>query len=349
MSKTPQMQTITLHKYCANGNDFLIFHTIVESDFGALAIRLCDRFRGIGADGLVVVLPNSTSTQNTAYKWDFYNSDGSKANMCGSASRCVGHYAFSAGLAKQRHSFLSGAGVIDIEVNGDIVQANLGKFHSLKKLGTLKEIVLLRDITEYMTKIQTSHTSLKAIKESKDSSMDMALRWAIGDFGGEELDGEFGKDFVEESEKLARDCLDTLETLKNSQWFSLNTGVPHLVCFLPPHLLPKARDTAQAKPILAILRDKFDANITIAHKIDDKRVEFATYERGVEGVTLSCGSGMAAALVVGYRFYGVHSSARLIPPSGEPAQASEDSNGCVSLSGAVSHIATCIVDEALLK
>lgn len=366
MSKNAPFQNLILQKYCANGNDFLIFHTFMQGDFSELAKRLCDRFYGIGADGLVVVLPQNPtkdstkehtkesspkSTANVAYKWDFYNSDGSKASMCGNASRCVGHYAFCFGLAGQRHSFLSEAGIISIEVDGDIVQSNLGKFHSLKKLGKLKEIVSLKEITNYMEEGKSSYApALKAIKESKDSSFDLALRWAMGDFGKNgDLDKDFGQDFVEDSKELAHFALDKLEMLKNSEWFYLNTGVPHLVCFLSEDLLPNAKDNAQNKPILAILRKKFDANATIAHKVDDKRVKFASFERGVEAVTLSCGSGMAAALVVGYRFFGIDSKAMLIPPSGEPTQVSEDSEGYVYLRGAVWHIASCNVSANLLS
>lgn len=354
MLKQPQIQNLVVYKYCANGNDFLIFHTFAKGDFSALAKRLCNRFLGIGADGLVVVKPHlqqESNSANVSYQWDFYNSDGSKASMCGNASRCVGHYAHALGLAKDRHSFLSQAGIIGVEVDGDIVQSNLGKFHSLKKLGKLKDILSLRDITQYMEETisaqSVSSVSTKALLESKDSSLDLALKWALGG--------------LSDSLNTDLDCKDTSETsssleiLKNAEWFYLDTGVPHIVCFVSSqNLLPSVAQNTQNnkdslnKPFLPILRKKFNANVTMAHKIDEKRVAFATYERGVEGITQSCGSGAAAALVVGYRFFGVESKALLIPPSGEPTQVSEDSNGCVYLREEVKFIAVCYVSPSML-
>ncbi len=48
---------MTYTKYSASGNDFVIFHSFVEKDFTSLAIKLCNRTEGIGADGFVALLP----------------------------------------------------------------------------------------------------------------------------------------------------------------------------------------------------------------------------------------------------------------------------------------------------
>lgn len=119
-----------LVKYSASGNDFLILNAdCIDGECrGELAKRVCDRHNGIGADGLVVLTftPNHPSY---AYKWDFYNSDGSSAKMCGNASRSVGHYAYVEGLALRKHNFLSGSGVIGIEIDSEnpaLVQSDLG-------------------------------------------------------------------------------------------------------------------------------------------------------------------------------------------------------------------------------
>lgn len=72
-------------KYNASGNDFVIFHTFKEQDFSGLAMKLCHRQSGIGADGLIVLLPHDTYD----FKWKFYNSDGSDAAMCGMAQELV--------------------------------------------------------------------------------------------------------------------------------------------------------------------------------------------------------------------------------------------------------------------
>lgn len=100
-------------KYSANGNDFLITHNPPHrDDFSDLARALCHRSRGIGADGLVILHPHASY----AYEWEFYNSDGSEASMCGNASQCVGIYAYLQKLTGLRHCFLSGAGVIEVEI-----------------------------------------------------------------------------------------------------------------------------------------------------------------------------------------------------------------------------------------
>ena len=95
-------------KYSANGNDFVLFHTPMRDDFTQIARELCHRQDGIGADGLIVVIPHSEYD----FEWLFYNSDGSHADMCGNGSRACAHYAYIHELAPKEMSFLTGAGVI---------------------------------------------------------------------------------------------------------------------------------------------------------------------------------------------------------------------------------------------
>jgi diaminopimelate epimerase len=114
---------MNISKYCASGNDFVIFHNFIKKDYSELAIKLCHRQNGIGADGLVVLVPNDIQD----FEWLFYNSDGSVANMCGNASRAVAHYAFNEGLADHCVSFITGAGVINAKVQDNIVESQLTK------------------------------------------------------------------------------------------------------------------------------------------------------------------------------------------------------------------------------
>ncbi|MDO5046490.1 diaminopimelate epimerase [Campylobacter sp.] len=109
-------------KYNASGNDFVIFHTFVSKDRSELAKRLCDRFNGIGADGLIVLLPYENGV-----KWEFYNNDGSYAAMCGNGSRAALLYAFKNSLTQANTSLLTGAGVISGSVDGDMVEVELTK------------------------------------------------------------------------------------------------------------------------------------------------------------------------------------------------------------------------------
>ena len=101
-----------LSKYSANGNDFVIFHSDVKEDRTQLAKTLCHRQDGIGADGLIVVLPNDKYD----FEWQFYNADGSHADMCGNGSRACAHYAYVNDLAPKNMRFLTGAGVINAQV-----------------------------------------------------------------------------------------------------------------------------------------------------------------------------------------------------------------------------------------
>ncbi|NOR54933.1 MAG: diaminopimelate epimerase, partial [Sulfurovum sp.] len=102
-------------KYSANGNDFVMMTANEKSDRSALAAKLCHRQNGVGADGLVVVMPHAKYD----FEWDFYNADGSSAAMCGNASRAVAHYAHEKGISVDNHAeFLTGAGVIRATING---------------------------------------------------------------------------------------------------------------------------------------------------------------------------------------------------------------------------------------
>lgn len=87
------MTPLTLTKHHGLGNDFLVvFHPHV-ADLPALARQLCDRRRGIGADGLLV----GESAEGYAAQMVLYNADGSRAEMSGNGIRC-----FAQALAMRR-------------------------------------------------------------------------------------------------------------------------------------------------------------------------------------------------------------------------------------------------------
>ena len=115
---------MTVTKYSGNGNDFVMFVAQDKKDRSQLAKTLCHRQNGVGADGLVVLLPH----KKYDFEWEFYNSDGSRANMCGNASRCVAHFAHEKGISKDnRAEFLTGAGVIRATINGLYVTSDMTK------------------------------------------------------------------------------------------------------------------------------------------------------------------------------------------------------------------------------
>lgn len=82
--------SLSFYKYVGAGNDFVFLEyqtSLSKLDLGKLSRKICDRHYGIGADGLVVV--ETVSLIEKKFKWHFFNSDGSSAEMCGNAARCA--------------------------------------------------------------------------------------------------------------------------------------------------------------------------------------------------------------------------------------------------------------------
>src|SRR5271156_5884747 len=109
---------ITFTKMTGAGNDFLIFDArekgFPKFDRSLFAKSLCRRSLSIGADGVVFI--EKTKTPHVAFRWDFYNADGSSAEMCGNASRCVARYALERNIADRSMSFETPAGIIKTKV-----------------------------------------------------------------------------------------------------------------------------------------------------------------------------------------------------------------------------------------
>jgi diaminopimelate epimerase len=77
----------------ATGNDFIFLWRETDSETLRIDVaKLCHRNFGVGADGLIVLSPSGTD-----YKWTFFNSDGSGAEMCGNAARCATHFLLNLG------------------------------------------------------------------------------------------------------------------------------------------------------------------------------------------------------------------------------------------------------------
>lgn len=78
------------------GNDFVVFvdKDGANKDFSDLAVRLCDRHTGIGADGIMVVVPSAVADT----RMRIINADGSEAEMCGNGIRCFAKYVYERGI-----------------------------------------------------------------------------------------------------------------------------------------------------------------------------------------------------------------------------------------------------------
>src|SRR5690349_21519481 len=87
---------VLFRKYHGLGNDFAIFSDPEhEYDLESQIVRLCERHRGIGADGVIRV---SRGSAENSLRYDHFNPDGSLATMCGNGLRCLAQYAWDTGL-----------------------------------------------------------------------------------------------------------------------------------------------------------------------------------------------------------------------------------------------------------
>ena len=123
---------IPFAKMSGSGNDFIIIdnrHKVVADDeMSDLAIRACRRGQSVGADGLLLI-ENDTDLD---FAWRFFNSDGSEAEMCGNAARCVARLAYLDGIAGRESVFRTIAGPIHASVDGRVVRVQLTKPHGLE-------------------------------------------------------------------------------------------------------------------------------------------------------------------------------------------------------------------------
>lgn len=119
------------------GNDFVVVDNRARDialDARAIA-RLCDRHRGIGADGLLAVEPAEAGAD---FRMRYYNSDGGEAGMCGNGARCFAK--FAARLMPDfsgRISFEAQAGIIRAEFAGELVTVTMSAPHDHRPTRTL--------------------------------------------------------------------------------------------------------------------------------------------------------------------------------------------------------------------
>jgi diaminopimelate epimerase len=237
------------------GNDFVL----VDNRAGnvrltpAQVARLCHRQRGVGADGLMLLVPSRTGRADWA--WDFYNSDGSVAEMCGNGARCFARFIQKVAGAGPRTTFETGAGIITATFHGERVTVNL--------------------------------------TAPRDLLLDQAVACSSG--------------------KLSV--------------HSLNTGVPHAVVYVPD------ADKAMVQQTGAELRfhEHFKprgTNVNFVQLLGPGRIRVRTYERGVEGETLACGTGVTASALITSRLHGFRSPVQVQVQGGDLLEVSfREENG----------------------
>lgn len=131
------MKTIPFIKMHGLGNDYVYldgFHRetasfLANTDISVLAQQMSDRHFGIGSDGLVLILPHKEAD---AYM-RMFNANGSEAEMCGNAIRCVAKYLHENGVCKREQmqiKTLSGLHTLDLNINNGFVEqvsVNMGQ------------------------------------------------------------------------------------------------------------------------------------------------------------------------------------------------------------------------------
>ena len=120
-----KMQFIKMHGL---GNDYIYVDCfdpntadlIAHTELSSLAQRVSDRHFGIGSDGLVLILPSAEADAQMR----IFNADGSEAQMCGNAIRCVGKYLYESGLSLRTRLFIetfAGVKTLTLQVQDGIV------------------------------------------------------------------------------------------------------------------------------------------------------------------------------------------------------------------------------------
>ncbi len=126
---------LTFTKMNGAGNDFVMLdnRTNAWSLSTAQIASLCDRHRGVGADGLIAVEP---AQQGADVRMRYYNADGGEAEMCGNGARCFARYVQRLlGDGRSQVRFETMAGVLSATYEGDLVRLAMSVPHGLA-LGT---------------------------------------------------------------------------------------------------------------------------------------------------------------------------------------------------------------------
>jgi diaminopimelate epimerase len=113
------------------GNDYVYIDCFKEKveNPQELAIQVSDRHRGVGSDGLILIM----SSETCDFRMRMFNSDGSEAQMCGNGARCVGKFVYDEGYTSKKEITLetrAGVKVLQLfPVNGKVekVQVDMGE------------------------------------------------------------------------------------------------------------------------------------------------------------------------------------------------------------------------------
>ena len=133
------MGTLRFTKMHGCGNDYVYINCFEETveDPAALAVRLSDRHKGIGGDGVILICPSDVADAQMR----MFNLDGSEGKMCGNGIRCVAKYVFDHGIARKEElkiETLSGVKTCLIhEENGEAVSVTVDMGEAILRPGEI--------------------------------------------------------------------------------------------------------------------------------------------------------------------------------------------------------------------
>ncbi len=242
------MTPVPFVKVAGTGNDFILLDRRRKPFAGSLprfAREWCDRRRGIGADGILVVQPS----QRADARMRIFNSDGSEAEMCGNGLRCLAWYLHTQNDLEHRNG-----AEITIDTRAGLMRAQI-------KSGGRVRLYL-----------------------SRPKGLRLGIRLT--------------------------------HAAKKLQVHAINSGVPHAI--LLTSNLGKV-DLGTLGP--AIRRHRVfkpaGTNVNLVQIESPHRISIRTYERGVEGETLACGTGAVASVLIGAALGRLSSPVRVKTAGGE--------------------------------
>ncbi len=116
------MNRVPFFKMSGSGNDFIVVDNrrakIEKAAVAPFIAAVCRRKLSVGSDGFILV----EDAESADFRWHFYNSDGSRAEMCGNGARCVSRFAYVTGIAGREMTFETDAGMVTATLTGDKVK-----------------------------------------------------------------------------------------------------------------------------------------------------------------------------------------------------------------------------------
>ena len=290
-------------KMQGTGNDFILVEAEGERDWPQLARAICDRHYGVGADGLMLVLPSLRPGSGQAPRADvgmrLFNADGSEAEVSGNGVRCLVKYAVEKGLTRPQ------GGQVTIEALSGLLTAEV-----FEKDGRVERVRLSMGAPRFAPQEVPVLPDMSGQGREVEPPFDWAQDGPVLDLPLEAA-----------GRRLSLSCL--------------SMGNPHAVLFVdgPVEGYPLA-EVGPAVERHAVFPER--VNFGVARVLDRGRMELRVWERGV-GETLACGSGSCAAMVAA-RLKGLVGERVDIRQPGGELRVEWDGRGEVYLSGSAAFV-----------